>query len=32
MLSALILYYYNPDLPTIVKTNASNGVVMGILL
>jgi len=32
MLSALILRYYNLGLLTIVETNVSNRVVMGILL
>ena len=31
MLIAPILRYYKPDLPTIVKTNASNRVIAGIL-
>ena len=31
MLTAPILCYYDPDLPTIVETDASNGVVAGVL-
>ena len=32
MLSALILRYYEPELPTIVETDVSNKVVAGVLL
>jgi len=32
LISSLILYYYNPDLKLILKTDASNGVIAGILL
>jgi hypothetical protein len=31
MLIAPILQYYQADLPTIIETNASNGVVAGVL-
>ena len=31
MLIAPILRYYKPDLPTIVETDASNGVIAGVL-
>ena len=30
--SSLILYYYNPDLKSILETDASNRVVVGVLL
>jgi len=32
LISSLILYYYNPDLKLMLKTDTSNGVVAGILL
>ena len=32
LISSLILCYYNPDLKLILKTDASNGVIAGILL
>jgi hypothetical protein len=31
MVSTPVLRYYNPDLPTIVETDASKGVVAGLL-
>jgi len=30
--SSLVLYYYNPDLKSMLETDASNGVVVGVLL
>jgi len=32
LISSLILCYYNPDLELMLETDASNGVVVGILL
>jgi len=32
LISSLILYYYNLDLKLILKTDASNRVVVGVLL
>jgi len=31
LISSLILYYYNPDLKLMLETDASNGVVVGVL-
>jgi len=32
LIASLILYYYNPDLKLMLETDASNGVIAGILL
>jgi len=32
LISSLILYYYNPDLKLILETDASDRVVVGVLL